>query len=649
MSELVTLLLASKPSIEVTRKAELMIISAMLMDEEDGPLSDLSMRSRGKSPQSSAMMERSQSPKTRRKGKDNRQLTEDRLSQHVDSDVKLPSIFSNSVSLGNIGGPSSSPINRSSPTFRRMDGAAAMKRQGSSTVFLSPSVSISASSPIAREPSTSFLPSPNISASWRSPTSSTSFLPTSGPATLPPLSPLGTLQDKVFEREDTEDALELSNLSNSGKKYLDTASGSGCTALHAACDKGHFDVIPLLMASGADPNLLDNGGHTPLHLLLRDLRHSKMKVTAAAEIIIGQQTTTNDMKNPLHTSRPSMLMTQNAATAAAKGRFKPNVHRPGAYTALHYACEGAYYEIVPTLLNSGASPNVPDRNGTTPLSLLLDHPPCTQISALAQVIIATKGFDPNAANASGRTLLHLASAHKHFSVVAMLMKAGADPNVPDPTEKGNLNTPLHWLLAAPIIVTNSSTSRYPKSLTVAAASIICSGRGRRGVQFDTRIRNQSGRTALHLACDYGHVDAALLLIDVGADVSATDADGSTPLHVACPNAFQLVQPLLALGADPGALDHSNRSPLDILRDRFKIISTIGGQTAHYPMTAAGGGAKGKGRHMQQPLLLSFVAPLSTDSVEGEHLMMQFDGALDILLAEGGVRYSRLGYGRRRDR
>ena len=46
------------------------------------------------------------------------------------------------------------------------------------------------------------------------------------------------------------------------------------------------------------------------------------------------------------------------------------------------------------------------------------------------------------------------------------------------------------------------------------------------------MADEFGRTPLWLACQDGHVDAARLLLDKGADVNRADKDGTTPLDKA---------------------------------------------------------------------------------------------------------------------
>lgn len=46
-----------------------------------------------------------------------------------------------------------------------------------------------------------------------------------------------------------------------------TAFANACsTGLHVAAEHGHFDIVKLLLQSGADPVLADGWGHTAAHL-----------------------------------------------------------------------------------------------------------------------------------------------------------------------------------------------------------------------------------------------------------------------------------------------------------------------------------------------------------------------------------------------
>lgn len=53
-----------------------------------------------------------------------------------------------------------------------------------------------------------------------------------------------------------------------------------------------------------------------------------------------------------------------------------------------------------------------------------------------------------------------------------------------------------------------------------------------------------GQTALHVACSGSNEETVLILLDAGADLTATDVNGLSPLGVALVNKFYRVVPLL---------------------------------------------------------------------------------------------------------
>ncbi|XP_069498178.1 CARD- and ANK-domain containing inflammasome adapter protein-like [Ambystoma mexicanum] len=85
-----------------------------------------------------------------------------------------------------------------------------------------------------------------------------------------------------------------------------------------------------------------------------------------------------------------------------------------------------------------------------------------------------RGYDVNAINAFGETLLHVAAANGRVPVIELLIKMGA--------------------------------------------------------KID--LKDQNGRTALHRAAENGHADAVRVLLRAGANMYALDKDGHTPLHLA---------------------------------------------------------------------------------------------------------------------
>ncbi|KAI1428612.1 hypothetical protein F5Y12DRAFT_675048 [Xylaria sp. FL1777] len=115
-------------------------------------------------------------------------------------------------------------------------------------------------------------------------------------------------------------------------------SHEGQTALHLVAASKIPKIISRLVESGADPQLLDGDGYTPLYEALRQENE------AAVDMFLGLSVD----KNPI-------------------------VHGPRRSTALHIACRFAYKDIVDQLLRAGVSANVVDSHGYTPLHEVLKH------------------------------------------------------------------------------------------------------------------------------------------------------------------------------------------------------------------------------------------------------------------------------------
>ena len=75
------------------------------------------------------------------------------------------------------------------------------------------------------------------------------------------------------------------------------------------------------------------------------------------------------------------------------------------------------------------------------------------------------------------------------------------------------------------------------------------------------------RTPLHEAVWYGQFEAVKFLIENGADVSAKDIDGDTPLHVAASSSrlSEIAKFLIEKGADINNKNYKGISPLDTVK------------------------------------------------------------------------------------
>ncbi|MDE0105366.1 MAG: SUMF1/EgtB/PvdO family nonheme iron enzyme [Gemmatimonadota bacterium] len=180
-----------------------------------------------------------------------------------------------------------------------------------------------------------------------------------------------------------------------------------------------------------------------------------------------------------------------------KGVDPDAVVRDGGATPLFSAVYSRSLDAMRVLLEAGADPNIV-YEGETPLLSTLGR---GGSAGLHQVVIAlvNGGADVTARRSDGRTALHLAVEQRHSeSILSILLDAGA-------------NSDLSALQLASLL---------NDSLTVA--SLLAQG-------MDPDEPDHIGWTALHFAM-FEHTPITItMLIDVGADPNALDADGRPPL------------------------------------------------------------------------------------------------------------------------
>jgi hypothetical protein len=160
------------------------------------------------------------------------------------------------------------------------------------------------------------------------------------------------------------------------------------------------------------------------------------------------------------------------------------------------------------------------------------------------------GGDPLARDNQGNTVLHYAAMAGARDVLARL---SADEALVNAVAYDGA-TPLHRAVFAP---------RFPALLLAPLVH----------GQRDINARNIEDETALHLATHSPEV--VELLLAAGADPNARDQRGATPLHRAAAVwlGADSVAALLAAGADPGLRDKAGNTPQMIAEQRRLPINT----------------------------------------------------------------------------
>ncbi|KAA0701963.1 Ankyrin repeat and protein kinase domain-containing protein 1 [Triplophysa tibetana] len=202
-------------------------------------------------------------------------------------------------------------------------------------------------------------------------------------------------------------------------------------------------------------------------------------------------------------------------------------------TLLHHAVASGDRESTQNVLDLGASVNSQSVKGYTPLIIAVLH----KFYDICSLLI-DRGADVNLCECDQWTPLHFASQAGNDRTTRLLLDHGARA---DAKEKDGW-TPLHL----------ASQNGHENIVRILFLHL-------NGVDEQEA---QSGRTALHLACSYGYLKIAQLLVSKGADLNKTDDQQSTSLHLAADEGHYRVVRLLAnSGADVKAQDERSYSAL----------------------------------------------------------------------------------------
>lgn len=211
------------------------------------------------------------------------------------------------------------------------------------------------------------------------------------------------------------------------------------------------------------------------------------------------------------------------------------------WTPLHYAARVRLRSyVVQELLDAGADVNSVDLNGYTPL-----HYACQFSMEMDKVyhreIIIEKlireGANVNFQGRDGMTPLHYASIEGNQDIVSVLIEAGANIDITDVSG----NTPLLWAVRKGALDSVQNLWEFSNK----------------------RLRDNQGRTALHLAALSGMADVVEWLIaQGGAELEARDRDKYQPLHWAAQNGHEeIVDMLISKGAAKDAKSSQGSTPL----------------------------------------------------------------------------------------
>jgi len=342
-----------------------------------------------------------------------------------------------------------------------------------------------------------------------------------------------------------------------------------------AAERGDAETVQTLIRAGADVNAAQNGGMTALHWAAQG-GHAEM-----------------------------------ARMLLVAGAFPDAATRNGGYTPLHLAARAGHEALLGVLLEGGADPSATNSLGTTPLHFAASSGLAEGIRLLSQAgaTVDAREF------ASDQTPLVFAAAAGEAEAVRALLEAGADPSlttrVIDVVARAQEDQELKRLRDEQKVLEwghGFAEGGYGRSPEPGEEEEAEPEEGEAGEEpapseepasqdeekeeeeepmermrksFVDLIEKKGGMTPLLHAARQGHASTVQALLDGGADIEQSSADGTPPLLIATINGhFDLAMELLERGADP---DHASDAGATAL---YGAINLEWGPTSWYPQPNA---------------------------------------------------------------
>ncbi|KAG2441776.1 hypothetical protein HXX76_003389 [Chlamydomonas incerta] len=393
------------------------------------------------------------------------------------------------------------------------------------------------------------------------------------------------------------------------KTDVDLVTPAGQTPLLMVVLQLREPLVARIIKRGADPNIADKQGDTPLHAALRllgDAADSAKDVSLRVSLaLVAYGRTDVDAKSAKDGSVPIHISVSLASLplvqALVARRANLNAVDSAGSSPLHRAilldgkARGQAYEpIAVALVEGGADPSQVDRAGaSTPLHLVAG----TGNAAIYRAL-AGRGAGTNAYDKAGRTALHLAiksakkSGRSEFDTIACGIVETPATDVNLATRPAN-KTPL--LLAVrglrPAVLTAligrradaNTASKKGQTPLISALEMTEAGGAAAGVSHamakalidsglpnvDT-VRASDRSSPAHFAVRLAAADLLAALIARRADLGLQDAGGCTVLHLAtkmaCPDGaagLKLMQQLLSAKAPASLQDTGRCTPLHL--------------------------------------------------------------------------------------
>ncbi|KAJ8668251.1 hypothetical protein QAD02_009914 [Eretmocerus hayati] len=391
---------------------------------------------------------------------------------------------------------------------------------------------------------------------------------------------------------------------------------NGCTILHVAIECRHEEVCELLVKRGANYNIQNLSGRSPLHLAFKYNMLKIVDLMLENHKILRVNVTDDDSLSFLHIAcarnnvRIAKRLLKLGADVDCPVSFE-SVTWPG-FTPLHFAAQFGCKEVSLALLEHGASYSATNASNLTAFDIVfrraslgvLIEPP----SIMESILTFHSWRKDKLFNDRGFSLLHLDSEifnRNSCKTLKMMQTIGTHLNdinktIHNMNTKWDGYTPLHFAL---LVIRNE---KYAKLLIKAGADIFVKASNGDTVLHlhNALISNpetielenprilqlnhigSEGRSIFHVACAQGNLKLVKYFLEHGVDpnfsalLPGTGCDDDAPLHTVISSnldrSLDLVNLLLSHGANPNIRDSDKNVPLHFMLDNHhtEIIDVL---------------------------------------------------------------------------
>lgn len=272
------------------------------------------------------------------------------------------------------------------------------------------------------------------------------------------------------------------------------------------------ELIHSLQAAGADINLQNKSGKTPLHVLCGHTSWNEALDETFCEFLCQAGADLNIRDHQVRSPVFSLFL---------NGRLVNWQRDEGEHLCQLVSRLGGRFDIR-------------DSHGRTVMHCLFSSEGHSHLSLVEP--LTRHGVDPSAVDDGGNTLWHaainrldsLSLPQGDKQIMDLLLRLGVDPQKPNKLGRN----PLHELSSREAPRLESHLSVFPaciSDLRTTAFDNLLQLYLERGYELD--FRDNQGITPLHLACTFSEYQAARLL-DAGADPKIPTHEELTPFHIA---------------------------------------------------------------------------------------------------------------------